>query len=51
MTGKELMRHLHMGCGESLKTVLNVKPAAQKTNQKNLEKQQTPKVEKAFRVN
>ncbi len=51
MSGKELIRHLHMGCGEPLKTILNTQLTDKKTKQEKLDKQKTQKVEKALQVN
>ena len=51
MTGKELMKHLHMGCGEPLKTVLHNPQTVKKDLQKNQVRQSETKACKTFPVN
>ena len=49
MTEKQLIRHLHMGCGESLKTDIGVKRAVDKNHHKKQEKLNNKQAEKALR--
>ena len=51
MTGKELMKHLHMGCGESLKTALNQQQMDKKDLNKNQRKPMGSKTRKAYPLN
>ena len=51
MTGKELIKHLHMGCGEPLKTDLHITQAAKKALPKKQLRQSAAKAGKTFPVN
>jgi hypothetical protein len=51
MTGKELMKHLHMGCGEPLTTALNQQQVNKKDLNKNQDKPTGRKTLKDFPVN
>ena len=51
MTGKELMKHLNMGCGEPLKAALKQPQMNKKDLNKNQEKTMGQKTHKAYPVN
>ena len=51
MSGRELIRHLHMGCGEPLKTVMPYKKADKKVVPKEQNSLDSCKAKKSYPAN